>query len=458
MSQKILTPADREARQDAFFSRRTLIRLLIPLIIEQILNATVGMADTLMVSSVGEAAVSGISLVDTINILVIGFQMSVAIGGTVIVAQYIGRGDRENAASCSRQLLHAMFLLGTLLGALCFVFNRPLLSLIFGKAEEAVMANARDYFFYSALSYPFAAIFSTGSALFRARGNTSISMLANLFANILNVAGNAILIYGFEMGAAGAAIATLFARIFGAAVILVLVLHPRSPFLIESFFRPAFRKEDLSRMFRVGLPNGADAAMFDIGKMLLVSLVTVFGTASIAANQIGNKIAYFSQIPAMAVSVGMTTVVGQCIGANRPDEAVRYTRNLLLFSTGSLVLTNSVIFLFAEPMIRLFNLSEEAVAIAVDMIRVHCFTSTILWPAAFNTAPALRAAGDSRFTMIVSTLSMWFFRVGGSYIIALWLGQGVKGVWYAMYIDWACRTICYLTRFFRQKWRKYQLI
>jgi len=447
-----------ESEGDAFFSRRTLVRLLIPLIIEQILNATVGLADTLMVSSSGEAAVSGISLVDTVNILFIGIMMAITAGGAVIVAQYIGRGDRENADNSSRQLMHAMFLVGCVIGALCFVFNRPLLMLIFGKAEKAVMQNAQDYFLYSALSYPFAALFTTGAALFRAKGNTTVTMLINLAVNILNVIGNAILIYGLDMGAAGAAIATLIARIFGSAVILLLVIHPRSPHHIPGFLRISFRREDLWRMLRVGLPNGADTAMFDIGKMLLVSLVTVFGTASIAANQIGNKLAYFAQIPAMAVSVGMTTVVGQCIGANRPDEAVRCTRNLLLFSMASQLLTNGFIFFYAEPLIRLFNLSEEAVAITIRIIRVHCFTSTIFWPAAFNTPPALRAAGDSRFTMIVSTLSMWIFRVCGSYVLALWFGLGVEGVWFAMYIDWVCRAIVYLTRFFRQKWRQYKLI
>lgn len=441
------------------FSRRSLGMLLIPLVIEQILSATVGLVDMLMVSSVGEAAVSGVSVVDTINILIIQIMYALSTGGAVIVAQYIGRQDKDSADKTSKQIMHSMVIIGVVFAVVSSVFNKQLLLAIFGSVEKDVMSHSADYFRYSALSYPFSAIFTCGCALLRARGNSKISMFASFVLNIVHVIGNAILIYALNMGAAGAAISTLVARIFGAAVIIFMFIHPRSDYYIESFFKPKFNWKTIKRVYTIAIPNGIDTAMFDGGKLIIVSLVATLGTASIAANQIANKISALQNIPVIAISLAMTTIVGQCIGARKPDEAVKYAKILLSISYLTLFVMDLIAFIFAPQLVSIFNLSDEAVSICVTLTRINCVATSLLWPPAFNIPNAMRATGDYKFTMSVSILSMWICRIGFSYILVSGFNLGVQGVWYAMYIDWFVRALFFMTRFFRQKWRgKFNLI
>ena len=283
----------RAFKNPLFFSNRALLRLLVPLVIEQLLAVTIGMADTVMVTSVGEAAVSGISLVDSINILFIQVFSALAAGGAIVTAQYLGRQEHQNACIAAKQLLYATTVLAVMIMAVALIFHRFLLRLVFGNIEPAVMENAIIYFQLSAVSYPFLAIYNAGAALFRSMGNSKVSTLVSFLMNVVNIGGNAILIYGFQWGVAGAATASLVSRAMAAVIMLVLVCHKNNPIHIEKVWKLELRFDMIRRILKIGIPNGVENGMFQIGKLIVQGLVATFGTSAIAANAIANTIASF---------------------------------------------------------------------------------------------------------------------------------------------------------------------
>lgn len=438
------------------FSNQALKRLIWPLVIEQLLAVTIGMADTVMVASCGEAAVSGVSLVDSINILLINVFSALATGGAIVASQYLGRDDLENANLAARQLLLSVGFLSALLAALALLGNVSVLNLIFGSAEADVMQNSYTYFFWSALSYPFLGVYNGGAALFRAMGNSKVSMRTSIIMNILNVCGNALLIFGFHLGVAGAAISTLFSRALGAVVMIWLLhskphQHDKIHLASLNIFRPDWSM--IKKILNIGIPNGLENGMFQIGKILVQGLIATFGTAAIAANAAVNSIASLPQIPSAAVGLAMVTVIGQCVGAGEYEQVKRYTRRLTLLSYLCITVLSLAEMAAAYPLVGLFSLSAEATQMAVEVILWNGVFTIVIWPASFTLPNGLRAAGDVRFTMGISVLSMWIFRIGFSYLLAQGLQLGLMGVWFAMFIDWFVRSLLFLWRFASNRWR-----
>ena len=425
------------------FNRKQLARLIWPLIVEQFLAVAIGMADTVMVTSCGEAAVAGVSLVDSINVLLINIFSALATGGAILASQYIGRQDKEQANVAAKQLVLVTAGISVLVMAICLFANASLLHMVFGEAEADVMTNAETYFFWSALSYPFLALYNAGAALFRAMGNSRISMFTALLMNALNIGGNALLIYGMNMGVAGAAIASLVSRFVGAAIMLAL-LRLRHPMIRQ--------------ILGVGVPNGLENGMFQIGKILVQRLITVLGTASISANAVANTVAALPQIPGAAIGLAMITVVGQCIGAGEQDQAKSYTLRLTGLAYASMSVLCILEVVLVAPIVGFFNLSAQTAELARQLLVYHGITCLIMWPASFVLPNGLRAAGDVRFTMLVSVLSMWVFRIGFSYLLVDMLHMGVLGVWVAMTIDWLVRVIVFSIRLFTGGWRNKHLI
>ena len=446
------------AQAKPLFSTRALCALILPLMVEQLLAVTVGMADTMMVSQVGEAAVSGISLVDAVNVLLIQVFAALATGGAVVVSQYLGRRDRRSACETARQLIWITALLATGIGAVVLIGNRWILQFIFGQVEPAVMENAMIYFWLSALSYPFIAVYNAGAALFRSMGNSKVSMMTSFIINIINIGGNAILIYGFHWGTAGAGTATLVSRAVAAAVMVVLLHHQNNPVYLEGLLHPYLDRKLAGSVLKVGIPNGVENGMFQVGKLLVAGLISSFGTAAITANAICNNLGSISNIPGAAIGLGMVTVVGQCVGARDHAQARRYTKLLLGCTYAVMLLTNLVVMLLAEPLIGMYHVSTETSTMAFEVIAVYCILCAVIWPLSFTTPNALRAAGDARFTMTVSMFSMWIFRIGFSYILGGWMHMGLFGVWLAMEIDWAVRALFFTVRFLGKKWEKANVI
>ncbi|MDD6032073.1 MAG: MATE family efflux transporter [Oscillospiraceae bacterium] len=440
------------------FNKKQLQALIIPLVIEQFLAMAVGAADTVMVSSCGEAAVSAVSLVDSINILLINIFSALATGGAVVASQYLGRQDLENARVSARQLIYAVSFLSLVVMALSLIFRRPILSGIFGHIEAEVMDNALIYFLLSAVSYPFLALYNSGAALFRSMGNSKVSMLASLLMNLVNVAGNAIFIYGFGMGVAGAATASLIARMLAAAIMLVLLHQRQNPLCIQHLLRIRLHFGIIRSILKVGVPTGLENGLFQVGKLLVASLIAGFGTVSTAANAIANTLCSIAVIPGSAIGLAMITVVGQCVGAGDYKQTRHYAGLLMKLTYAAMAVTNLLIILFSNQLVGCFGLSAETAALGRTLTIIHSAMAIPLWPASFTLPNALRAAGDARFTMVVSMTSMWICRIGLSFLLGSAFGLGVIGIWIAMTIDWIARVTCFVWRWKGHKWEQMRVI
>ena len=441
------------------FTRQQLTALLLPLIAEQALSVTIGLADTLMVSSVGEAAVSGVSLVDSFNTLMIQVMSALATGGAVVTSQYIGHREPKNAKAAAAQILFVLASFSLVVAAVVVVGRHAILRGIFGSIDADVMRYAETYFLLSALSYPFIGLYNAGAALFRAQGNSKISMLSSLVMNVINIGGNAVLIYGFGMGVLGAALASLVSRAVSCLVVLWLLQRPACPLRVDGLRALAPDGGLIRRILRVGIPAGIENGMFQIGKLSVSSLTSTLGTAAIAANAVANTASTFLNIPANAVGMAALTVVGQCLGAGEKEQAVYYSRRLLLTAYCGAWVMNLSAFLFANRfVISLFNLSPEAQTMALQVMVWFNFVSLFFWPSSFTLPNILRAAGDARFTMAVSILSMWVFRVGFCYVMVLGFHGRLLSIWMGMFLDWVFRSLCFFVRFARGRWMEQSVI
>lgn len=440
------------------FTNQDLKKLMIPLIIEQLLAITVGFADTLMVSRVGEFAVSAVSLVDGINILLINVFAALGTGGAVVAAQLIGQQSYEKARFSAKQLLLITALLSIFIMIVVIVFNTYILHFIFGEVEDIIMFNAETYFFYSALSYPFIALYNSGAALFRAVGNSKISMINSAIMNIINVVLNAIFIFGMHLGVLGAVLATLIARAIACIVILIMLSRKNSELYVEDYKHWQFDFGYIQKILSVGIPSGLENGMFQLGKILVQSLVATFGTYSIAANAVSNNLAQMQIIPGTALGLAMITVIGQCIGAGDYEQARYYIKKIMKITYVSMILL-IIVLLFATPTILSFYaLSKETIDLAFQCIFTHGIIGIIIWPFAFTFPNALRAANDAKFTMIVSASSMILFRILFSYILGNTFGLGLLGVWISMCIDWFVRSAFFIGRYISGRWMNRQLI
>lgn len=440
------------------FDRKALKRLILPMFLEQLLSVTMGMADTLMVSGVGEAAVSSVSLVDSINILIIQILSALATGGAVIGSQYIGRRDEENARRSSAQLYTVLAVSTVAVMLLTLLLCRPILRLVFGQIDDDVMNFAQTYFIISALSYPFIGAYNAGAALFRAQGNSRISMLASLVMNIINIAGNALLIYGFGLGVLGAALATLVGRVFAACWVFWQQQQFENPLRIERLQDMRPDRTMILRILGIGIPSGLENGMFQIGKLCVSSLTSTLGTSAIAANAVANSISSLTNIPGNTMSLAMIPVVGQCLGAGEKKQARRYACLLLGIACAGLAVTNVALLLGAPLLCQIYNLSPEATAMCEQVLHWFAMFSIFFWATSFTLPNALRSGGDTKYTMSVSIFSMWLFRVLLSYFFVLQLDMGLLGVWMGMFVDWICRSTFFMIRFVRGKWMEHKVI
>ena len=347
-----------------WFTNQQLNALIIPLVIEQLLAITVGFADTVMVSNVGESAVSAVSLVDSINILLINVFAALGTGGAVVAAQFIGQGAKEKARFSARQLMIITLLLSSIIMVICLILNQSLLSLVFGKVDQDVMNNAVTYFFFSAISYPFIALFNSGAALFRAIGNSKISMINPLVMNIINVVLNTIFIFGFHLGVLGAVVATLISRMSGCIVIMYMLRNRKNDIYIDNYKNLKMDLSYVSKILQIGIPSGLENGMFQFGKILVQSLVATFGTYAIAANAVSSNLAQMMIIPGTAIGLAMVTVVGQCVGANEYEQASNLVKKLMKITFVSMTVLSLMIALLSPYIFPLYALSSKKTDLA----------------------------------------------------------------------------------------------
>ena len=444
--------------QKHIFSNRDLCILLIPLIIEQLLNSLMGTMDSIMISNVGPAAISAVSLVDAINILVIQAFNALAAGGAIVCSQYIGQRDKKNANESARQLVFIVAAISTAVTMLCLIFRGSLLRLIFGSVESDVMEAALTYFFYTSMSFPFIALYNAGSSIYRAQGNTRLPLIIATTSNGFNIIGNLILIWGFGLGVAGAAIATLSARILSAVVVFICLRRKEQELVVRDYFtiRPDGKK--IRSILSLGIPNGIENSMFQFGKLAIQSTVSTMGTVAIAAQAMTNILETLNEIGGIGIGIGMMTVVGQCMGAGRKDEAVYYVKKLTIWANVVIAVGCIAVYLLTKPITIVAGMEAESAQMCLYMMGWITVMKPLFWTLSFVPAYGLRAAGDVRFSMITSCTTMWVCRVSLCIFLNRVFGMGPMAVWFGMFADWAVRAVIFSWRYMSGRWLHHQVV
>lgn len=444
--------------QPKLFSSRDLNALILPLVVEQILSMLVGMVDTVMVSYAGEAAISGVALVDMINYLFITVFASIATGGAVIVSQYLGDRQGSQANLASSQLYTFSSLVSGVIAVLCLLLHREILNLLYGSVEADVMAASVTYFAITALSFPFLGLYNAGAALFRSMKKTNVTMYVSLLMNVINVVGNVIGIFVLKAGVAGVAVPTLIARAVAGITMTVLALNAKNQVSIRWKDVFSWHGDMIRRILKIAIPNGIENGLFALGKVLVVSIISLFGTVQIAANGIANSIDMVSIVVVNAMNLAIVTVVGQCVGAREYDQAAHYTGKMMKISYFFTTVLGVLVCL-CLPLIRFFyDVSDETWRYTCILVVMHNALAAALHPTSFNLSNTLRAAGDVKFTMYAGIASMIVFRLGSAVLFAIVLDLGVIGVWIAMGMDWLARSVAFWFRYRSGKWKLYRAI
>ena len=438
--------------REPLFTQKELLLLTGPLLVEQLLEVTVGMADTMMVSRCGEAAISGVSLVDMINNLIIVLFAALATGGAVVVSQYLGAREQKHADASAGQLILLSGLFGAAVGVVCFVMARPMIRLFYGSIEADVLDAGVRYLKVIALSYPFLALYNGGAALFRSMGNSKISMQISLLMNIINIVGNAVCIFGLKMGVDGVAWPSVISRVVAAVLILARCYQKGHALTV-----PKTVKLDTGmakRILGIGVPSAFENSLFEAGRIVVVSMISTFGTVQIAANAVANNLDGVGCIPGKAIGLAMITVVGRCVGAQDFEQTKYYTKKLLGETYFYTAVINSIILLLLPWILQIYGLGEETTRLSYILVMIHDGMAIFLWPASFVLPNMLRACNDVKYTMVVSIFSMITFRIGFSYVFGVHMGWMAVGVWAAMVIDWVFRVLCFVGRYLAGTWRK----
>ncbi len=440
--------------QGTIYSNADLRKLILPLIMEQLLAILVGMLDTVMISGVGEAAVSGVSLVDNINILVIQVFSALATGGAVVAGHALGQRREEEAGRSAWQMVLFLLYASAATTVVLIGAHKAILRAIFGQVEAGVMASATTYLIITGLSICPLALYNGCAALFRAMGNSKITMYISLLMNLLNLVGNATLIFVFKMGVTGAAISTTVSRTVAALLIFYLLFQEDRVIHFRNRVTARMNFGLIKRILYIGVPNGLENSLFQLGKILLLSLVSTFGTSAIAANAVCGTIANFNILPGMAINLALLSVVSYCIGAGDYEQTRIYTKKLMRLTNVCMIAVSVAMILLCRIMLLLYHLTPETEALAVQVIRFHAFMCMFAWVPSFTLPNTLRAAGDVIWTMGISIVSMWVFRIGTAYFFSNVFQLGLIGIWIAMTIDWMFRGCCYWLRFRSGKWER----
>ncbi|NZA37193.1 MATE family efflux transporter [Eubacterium callanderi] len=446
-----------ETSKVRLFSNRDLFYLFLPLIIEQMLEFITGLADSIMVSYVGEAAVSGVSLVDFIMQFLISLFAALATGGAVVAGQYLGSKHQKEAKEAANQLVWFAGGFALIVMVLVYLFQRPIFHLLFGQIEADVYRHSYSYMMVVAASIPFLAIYNAGAAVFRTQGNAKLPMQIMFAMNIVNILGNAVMVYGFQMGTLGVAIPTLISRIGAAVLVMFWAIRPENPLQIQKTLRHHVNGQLIRQILGIGAPYGLENGMFYFGRLLILSLVSSFGTASIAANSVAQTLVNFEVLPGLAIGLGLTVVISRCMGSGDIEQSKYYTKKVVgIIYVVQTVVCLSLIALMPVIM-GIYGLSAEATRLVWILVIAHAVME-IIWPLGYTLPVTFRASGDAKFPMAVSMSSMIVCRILMAYVISYLFDWGLIGVWAAMFLDWIVKAVIFTWRYFSMKWAKYSVI
>ena len=431
---------------------REIFHLFWPVLVENALAVSIGMVSAMMVSGVGDFAVSGVSLVDTFNFVIISAFQAIAVGATVIVAQKIGAKKTEDAGETAYQSIVFCVLLATILGAAVMLGNRPILEFLYGAAAENVLDAGATYFWFSGISYPFLGLFAACSGVMRAGGNTRTPMVASVIANIVNISLAFILIQ-LGYGVLGVSVAMLVARIMS-GIFSLFMLRKGTRGMVLPGGRPRLTTNILNPVLRVGIPSGIDSMFFTGARVIMTVFMSGMGTSAIHAHAIGNSISGFIFLPGNAFAVVSVTLIGQAFGAGLYRKIRKLMNKMIIFSSLSLAAMVILLFSILDPLISLYSPSIETAATVRRLILIFGTMAPFLWSFSFCIPAMLRACGDAKATMYISVCSLLALRVFGSWFFGIYLDMGVLGVWMGMFVDWVGRGISFSIRAFSNAWCK----
>ncbi|MDP4187516.1 MAG: MATE family efflux transporter [Bacteroidota bacterium] len=441
-----------------FFSNRDLFKLFLPLVIEQFLEYLVGLADSIMVARVGESAISGVSLVDFVMALLISLFAALSTGGAVIAGQYMGRKQMTKSREAVNQLVWFAGIVSIIIMVIIYLMKSFILNGLFGHITDEVSRDANTYLMITSLSIPFLALYNAGASIFRTMGNSKLPMKVMLAMNIVHIAGNATLIYGFHFGVEGVAIPTLISRIAAAVIIIALALKKNQPLYIKKSLKHKFNWSILKRILGIGVPYGLENGLFYLGRIVVLSLVATFGTAAIAANAVSGTIVMFQALPGMAIGFGLTVVISRCIGARDYEQAKYYTKKIMGIVYVVHILSCVLVLAILPAILKVYGLSEMATSLTTKIVWCHGIFMVIIWPLAYTLPVTFRAAGDAKFPMVVGSLSMLFCRIAMAYLLSIYYNMGMFGTWVAMFIDWIVKAIIFIYRYISGRWTEYHAI
>ncbi len=434
------------------FDNKALFWLLFPIIIEQLLNSLMGMADTMMVSTVGSEAISAVSLVNAINNLVIQVFSAMAAGAVIICSQYIGRGEKEESNKAAGQVVITVCVISLSITVFCGLGGERLLHLIFGTVEEAVMENALLYFMITIISYPFLALFSAGAAFYRASGNSGFPTKVSVISNVINIVGNTLFIYGLKWGVAGAAIATLLSRVFSTVVIFYCLRKGGQTIVVRDYLKIRPDMQLIVKIMAIGIPAGIENGMFQFGKLAIQSTVSTMGTLAISAQAMTDILEMVNGIFSNSVGIGLMTVAGQCIGARRKEETKYYIVKLMGIAWIGVLVSCLLVLAITKPVTWISGMEPEAAKLCFELVAAMTIVKPLVWVGAFGLPYGLRAAGDVKFSMIVSVSTMWCCRVALCVFLVKTFHLGLIAVWIGMFTDWIVRAVIFSVRFLSGRW------
>lgn len=440
------------------FSNKDLKNLIVPLFLEQLLMALVGIADVFVIGFVGEAAVSGVSLVNSFNTIFLNLFTALASGGAVVISQYIGHKDKEHAGQAASQLLTASVILSVAISVVILLTNASLMRLMFGKVDADVMDACVTYLRISAYSYPALAIYNAGAALYRSFGKTSTTMYISILANIINVIGNCIGVFGLHAGVVGVAVPSLVSRCFSAVVITILCFSAKNP---VSYLGSWIMKLDVSlqkKILRIAVPNGVESGVFQLVKVALSSVVALFGTYQIAANGVAQSIWSLAALVCVTMGPVFITVIGQCMGAGDIEQAEMYFRKLTKITLVFAIAWNALIFAVTPVFMSFYALEDQTKRLVILLVLIHNIFNAVAFTFADPLGKGLRATGDVKFTTATSLFTTIGVRLIFSMIFGIWLNLGVIGIAFAMCLDWSVRGIIFWWRFKQGKWKTFRVI
>lgn len=455
---RLIEPKQQIPEERKRFSNADLRALIVPIIIEQFLVMLVGIADTLMITYAGEAAVSAVSLVNQLNNVFIMIFTALASGGAVIASQYLGSRDPENGSLAAGQLVMLTSLVSVVMAAILLLWGRPIFDLLFGQVEQDVLDDGMVYLRISAYSFLFIAIYNGCAGIFRTIGKTKILLYVSILMNLINVAGNAIGIFVLHAGVAGVAYPSLISRIVAAGLMLYLAAKPENALQVRPRQVFAWHGSMIHRIFHIAIPNSVESGLFQVTKVALSSIVALFGTTQIAANGMAQSFWSMAALFCIAMGPAFITVVGQYMGAGDTEGAAYYMKKLLRLTYAGAITWNALFFLIVPLILRLSSLSDEAVHLVILLALLHNVFNAIFCPVSFSMSNGLRAAGDVKFTMFAVIFSSVICRISFSLLFGLTLRMGVIGITLAMICDWAAKAALILWRYRSGKWKNFVVI